>query len=344
MQPQDRPPPSLDILRIIAREEPTLKAIAGRRICIVGGSGFIGTWLSNTLLEANSRYHLNLSINIVARNQKKLEDRLLPGHLGKFRFIKTDFATQNTVIPQNDICFLAATPSSVPPGKNYDRVAASVTENSTRAILESLNLGSECAIIHLSSGSVYGHQAMDLKFMPEIDVDATNRSLSAYGKAKLKTENLLTEKAIASGGNLRVSNPRLFAFAGPLLPLNAHFAVGNFLQDLLYKRDIQVNGSPYTIRSYLYPTDLISALIRIGAQPFSGPINIGSEESITIGDLGSLFTQLSSSSKVHFIEPNSSPTNYVPEVKNLVQEFGWTQEVSLDDAINRWRNWATQLS
>jgi dTDP-glucose 4,6-dehydratase len=133
---------------------------------------------------------------------------------------------------------------------------------------------------------------------------------------------------------------RCFAFAGPGLPLDSNFAVGNFIRDAMAARPIQVSGDGTAERSYLYTTDLATWLWTI---LFRGPsmrvYNVGSEAAINIADLARLTAEtLDPSLPVRIAAApalNYPPTRYVPSTARAAQEQGLRSTVGLAESIRR---------
>ena len=110
-----------------------------------------------------------------------------------------------------------------------------------------------------SSGAVYGRQPVEMSHIAETYGGAPDvmNPLNAYHEGKRVAE---LRGAIAAQSGLGFVSARLFAFLGPLLPLDEHFAAGNFIRDALAGHEIAVAGDGTAVRSYLYPTDLTVGL------------------------------------------------------------------------------------
>jgi len=192
--------------------------------------------------------------------------------------------------------------------------------------------------LFVSSGAVYGNQPSEITHIPETYRGAPDpmNPNSAYGEAK-RVGELLCSTAHREHG-LETTIARCFAFVGPHLPLEGHFAIGNFIRDAMRGEPIRVkDGSPY--RSYLYAADLAIWLWTI---LFKGtachPYNVGSEREIRIGDLAQTVALVLNSP--HILAPedssfnlNSSASRYVPDVRRIKLELGLAELVGLNEAI-----------
>jgi dTDP-glucose 4,6-dehydratase len=134
-----------------------------------------------------------------------------------------------------------------------------------------------------------------------------------------------------------VSIARCFAFVGPWLPFNQHFAIGNFIADGLAGRSIKVKANNLVYRSYMYADDLVDWMIGIlvSANSNCPTFNLGSDEEISIGELAN---KIATCFKVS-VDAESiiyeKIDRYIPSVKKAFEELGLVCEYDLDQAIHK---------
>ena len=196
----------------------------------------------------------------------------------------------------------------------------------------------------ISSGLVYGTQPASLSHIPESysgGPDTTDARL-VYAEGKRLSELLGTVYSRQSG--LECPIARGFAFTGPYLPLEIHFAIGNFIADCLKKRPIRILGDGTPLRSYLYAADLAIWLWTILVRGQSGRVyNVGSEEAVSIAQLaGRVIQALGASQPVEIAKKpvkGVPAERYVPDTARARRELGLEQWISLDEAIRRTAHW-----
>lgn len=137
---------------------------------------------------------------------------------------------------------------------------------------------------------------------------------------------------------------RCFTFIGPYMPLASNYAAGNFIRDGLNGGPIIVRGDGTPYRSYLYAADLVIWLWTI---LFKGerlrPYNVGSMDSITIGDLAERIAMAFPNPMEVMIAKSSIPGQrdemYVPDTKRAQKELNLHQWISLEEGIKRTIKW-----
>jgi dTDP-glucose 4,6-dehydratase len=197
--------------------------------------------------------------------------------------------------------------------------------------------------LFVSSGAVYGKQPPEMTHIPETYLGSPDPMdpNSAYGEGK-RVGELLCAIAHKEHG-LETTIARCFAFVGPHLPLDAHFAIGNFIRDAMKGVPIKVkDGTPY--RSYLYAADLAIWLWTI---LFKGvachPYNVGSDQEITIADLAHTVANAMSGSVLAPVSDrstNSACPSYVPSTLRIMSELEIELPINLVQAIIKTHNYS----
>lgn len=158
-----------------------------------------------------------------------------------------------------------------------------------------------------------------------------------YARAKRISERLFSEYAARCG--FRAVIARLFTFLGPGLPLDANFAIGNFMRDVLTGMPINVAGDGSAIRSYMYAADLAIWLWTLLLEGKSAqPYNVGSPDAITISDLAKAVVQNTVPGVpivTHGGDVPGAARVYVPDTETAQSEFGLRTLIPLDEGIRR---------
>lgn len=311
--------------------------LSGKKLFITGGTGFFGFWLLSALALLNHQ-GAGISVTVLSRDPK----RFLTKHphfnnLEWLGFIQGNVRDFDFPLHRYDLLVHAATDTSVSahahPLDIFDDIIIG-----TRHVLDfAVSSGVE-RILLISSGAVYGTQPTEVTYIPEDASFAcsTDTPANSYGEGKRCMEMLGTLYAQHYG--LKVTSARCFAFVGPELPLQAHFAIGNFIYDALYANSITVKGDGLPTRSYLYGGDLAIWLLTLLIRGIPGRIyNVGSDIEITIRDLAFLVRDtLSPGKSVRLLKQTNSGAGrngYVPSINHARSELGLDVWTSLGEAI-----------
>ena len=322
--------------------------LAGKRIFMTGGTGFIGRWMMSALAQANQELGLNAEIDVLTRDpdvfaRREPELAAAPG----FRFVRGDVLAIGAPDARYDFVLHAATDASADLNDNNPlKMFDTIVEGTRRALDFAVACKAE-RFFFFSSGAVYGAQPWELTHVPEAYVGAPDLTShrSAYGEGKRAAEMLCTIYKRQHG--LDVINARIFALLGPLLSLDIHFAAGNFIRDAMAGKTIVIEGAGMAVRSYLYAADLTAWLWAMLLRAPAGAIyNVGSEEDVSISELATRVARLLGAPGVEILgreDPGWNPGRYVPSTEKIRNELGVVPTVGLDEAIvrtARWNGWS----
>jgi nucleoside-diphosphate-sugar epimerase len=329
-----------DLEAIVNALYPLGPAVAGRRIFLTGGTGFFGKWLLHSFLGLRNAHDLDVSITVLSRDHKGFLDSC-PEFIDQpgLDFIVGDvrsFAPPTGRI--FDFVIHGATAASAKLEHDDPEEMYSVITEGTRHLLEVARRCEARRLLYISSGAVYGTQPPVLSHVQETYEGVPT---TAYGRGKKASEQLCLD---ASTGHFECVIARPFAFVGPYLPLDTHFAIGNFIRDCLENRPIVIRGDGTPLRSYLYAADLAEWLWSLLLQGEHGrAYNVGSEDAISIRGLACLVRECAGTQNEILVQEQAKagvlPARYVPSVDRVRQELGLTPRYSLSDAIRRTIAW-----
>lgn len=330
-----------DLNHILTHTFDLWEELRGERLFITGGTGFFGCWLLESFAWANDKFNLNAEALVLTRNYEAFLKKA--PHLATHPSIKFHIGdVQNFEFPEGQFPFVihaAAAASAKLNEENPLLMWDAITEGTRHTLEFSRHAGTKKFLL-TSSGAVYGKQPPEMTHIPEEYPGAPdpNDPNSAYGEGKRAAEMLCTMYAKMYGIQTKIA--RCFAFVGPYLPLDIHYAIGNFINDGLQGSPIEIKGDGTPYRSYLYAADLAIWLWTILLRGESNrPYNVGSEKDITIAALAKEIAvhfkpALSISIKGN-TRSNQLPERYVPSNHKITRELGVQQIVDLNEGIRR---------
>jgi nucleoside-diphosphate-sugar epimerase len=322
-----------DLDHVLGLASVELEALRGKKLFITGGTGFFGKWLLASLAKADADLGLDLQVTVLSRDPASFL-RLYPevAEIEAIHFEPGDMAHFPIEDQRYDHIIHAATDT-----KGYDseigeaKRARAITDG-TQRVLELARKSAAQRLLYISSGAVYGSLVGQPTGASEIDISRAE-AITPYGKAKREAERFCEESG------LEFVTARAFAFLGPWLPLDAHFAAGNFLRDARHGGPILVRGDGTALRSYLYPADLVVWLLRIlfRGQP-SHAYNIGSDEVVSTAQLARLIAEAVTPTPevtIQSVQPQGPQNIYLPDIHRARTELNLDVAIPLRDAIAR---------
>jgi nucleoside-diphosphate-sugar epimerase len=311
-----------DLSEIARFSSPFLTNYSGKKILISGATGFVGSWLTAFFDYANRNFSTNFQVTCLARVIPKEFRVFYPD----FNFLEGDVSNHGFTSGFRSDCIInAATPSVPKRGGEDPSQILKASIDGTENLLGLSSENGETLFINLSSGIVTKRVTDEL-----LDLSLPK---DAYLHGKRVSEELVN-RAIKDG-KVKGRNARLYAFAGPGISLTDHFAVGNFVNDALSGRPIEISGNPLTVRSYLYPTDLIINLLKLSDGNEQEVSEIGSASRVTMQEIATLINSVIGNIGINQSANVGSVDVYAPQpsINKIVQN------VSLTESISRWVNW-----
>jgi dTDP-glucose 4,6-dehydratase len=335
-----KPLPKEDLAHVLQYAGQDMEQLRGARLFVTGGTGFFGKWLLTTFQHANQELHLGATMTVLTRDPARFrsESPYLADD-SAFTFHAGDIRTFN--FPAGKFSHVIHGASG--PGSGPLEMFATIVDGSRRTLEFAAGSGVK-RLLFLSSGAVYGPQPSVLTHIPESYLGAPDQmqTASAYGESKRAAEHLCCASSAIHGFESTIA--RCFAFAGPHLPLDGHFAIGNFIADVLAGRPISVQGDGTAYRSYLFAADLSVWLWALLVRGEGGrAYNVGSDEDLTIAELANLVAEAERpKSKVAIAKAprlGEEPHRYVPSIERARTELGLEVRITLQEGIRQALQW-----
>ncbi|MEI0510710.1 NAD(P)-dependent oxidoreductase [Brachyspira intermedia] len=310
-----------------------LSKLDNSNILITGGTGLFGKSILNFLIYIRQYY--NFDITVLTRDKYSFLFSNPNYNTDFINFINGDIRNFNPD-KEYDYIIHAAAPASAKLEKENPLEMYSIILDGTKNIINIANNMNVKKLLFTSSGAVYGEQFESIKSFKEAYY---GNPITYYGKAKKISEELLLDS------NINVSIARCFAFVGPYLNLNIHFAIGNFIRDVIENKDIIIKGDGRPLRTYLYTADLVIWLFTVLLNSKDKSIyNVGSSKEISIYNLAKKVSKsvndYTGNIKVLTEANYNYPTpKYIPDNTKIIDELRVQENYTLDNAIKRTIEW-----
>jgi len=298
------------------------------RILITGGAGFLGSHLSDRMIEAG---HEVLCLDNLFTGRKKNIEHLLDHP--RFELIRHDVTDPFKF--EVDQIYNLACPAS-PPHYQYNPIKT--TKTSVMGAINCLGLAKrvKARVFQASTSEVYGDPAVH----PQSEdywgnVNPIGRR-SCYDEGKRCAETLFFDYHRENNVDIRVV--RIFNTYGPRMHPNDGRVVSNFIVQALKGEDITIYGDGSQTRSFCYVDDLIEGFIRLMNQTeVVGPMNIGNPGEFTMLELANLVLEIvGGKSKITYMPlPADDPKQRRPNIELARKHLDWEPTVPLVEGIKR---------
>jgi dTDP-glucose 4,6-dehydratase len=296
------------------------------RIVITGAAGFIGSHLSETLLD---RGHSVIGI-----------DNLITGDLANiahlagrdFVFVKHDVTNFIHVDGPVDVVFHWASPASPIDYLEWPIPTLKVGALGTHKAL-GLAKAKGAKFVLASTSEVYG----DPLEHPQKETYWGNVNpvgpRGVYDEAKRFAEAMSMAYHRYHGVDVKIV--RIFNTYGPRMRVNDGRAVPNFISQALRGEDVTIFGSGAQTRSFCYVTDLVDGILRLMESSTNEPVNIGNPHEMSIEAMAHLIIKMTgSSSRVVYKElPTDDPKVRQPDITRARTLLGWEPKVPLEQGL-----------
>ncbi len=298
-----------------------------KRILITGGAGFLGSHLSERLLnEGNDVLCVDNFYTSTRKNIVHLLDH------PNFELLRHD-VTFPLYVEVDQIYNMACPASPI----HYQRDPVQTTKTSVHGAINMLGLAKRTGarILQASTSEVYG----DPKVHPQTEGYWGNVNpigiRSCYDEGKRCAETLFFDYRRQHNTKIKVA--RIFNTYGPKMLPNDGRVVSNFIVQALAGKDITIYGNGNQSRSFCYVDDLVDGLIRLmnSKEELAGPVNLGNPGEFTIRELAEkVVTMTGSSSKIIYESlPEDDPTQRQPDISQAMAELGWSPKITLDEGL-----------
>lgn len=334
-----------DCLRVLSGREKALELLRQSDLVVVGGTGFVGTWIAEMVAALNDEYQFGIKLFLISRSTDQFLTRL--PHLANrtdVQLIKSDVRQLGQFPMTAEWVIHAAANPDVRTHASNPLDTASVIVDGTMSVMRTAErLGRLKKLLYLSSGLVCGAQTPLEKGLAENAQGAPAPDASfMYPNAKRFAETICSAARAQSRIPVLVARP--FSFIGPYQSLDTPWAQTTFLSDALQGHTIRVLGDGQVVRSYLYGSDAAYWFLRILIAGHSGDVvNVGSPVGITLQDLAKeIASNFEPSPEIMF---NTAPRSagrsakLLPDTTHAQNEYGLSVFTPLDDAIKLTVQW-----
>jgi UDP-glucuronate decarboxylase len=298
-----------------------------KKVLVTGGAGFLGSHLCEYLLSKKE--------SVICLDNLSTGSEQNISHLVSNKYFK--FVNQDVLFPLNFQCdqiYNLASPAS--PIK-YQLFPIETIKTNIIGSINALELAKKnnAKILQASTSEIYGDSLIspqDESYFGNVNPIGER---SCYNESKRCAESLFFSYKRKNQLDIRVC--RIFNTFGPRMSLDDGRVISSFIGSSLMNKNIVVYGDGMQTRSFCYVLDMIKGMYML--MNFEGnidiPVNLGSENEMTIMDLAEkIITLTNSSSEITFSDlPKDDPLVRRPDISQAKKILNWEPKITLDEGI-----------
>jgi len=297
------------------------------KVLLTGGAGFLGSHISNTLVENN--HHVTVLDDLSTGSSRNIE------HLKSnpnFTVVKHDVRKPYDI--EVDAILNFACPASP---VAYQRDPVRTIETNFLGMINLLHLAKETGamVIQASTSEIYGdpkESPLQEEYWGNVNPIGIR---SCYDEGKRAAETLCFDYKRQYGLDTRVL--RIFNTYGPKMSQNDGRVVSNFIVQALKNQPITIYGKGDQSRSFCYVSDLVDGIYKLLtlAEPITTPINLGNPNEFTILELAKSVIEVTGSKSeiIYKALPQDDPKQRRPNISKAIELLDWQPEIELLEGI-----------
>ena len=305
-------------------------------IVITGGSGFVGSYLCEKLI--NDGHKIIVIDNLLTGSTENINNLLVKEN---FSFIEHD--VQDHIEIEDKVDYVLHFASAASP-KAYTEHPVNTLKAGSVGTINTLGLAKKHNAEYLlaSTSEVYGDPLISPQNEEYWGNVNPNGERSMYDEAKR-----FAEAAVATytrSYDLKTKIVRIFNTYGPRMQLNDGRVVTNFIVQALRNENITIYGDGSQTRSFSYVEDTVAGIISLMNSTEYDVFNIGNPNEMTIGKLAEKIIKLTdSTSEIKYLElPNDDPKQRKPDITKAKVKLNWEPKINLEEGLTKTINWVEE--
>lgn len=308
-----------------------------KRILITGAAGFLGSHLCDRFIAED--YEVLAMDNLITGDLKNIEHLF---KLPQFNFYEHDVSNFVHVSGGLDYILHFASPASP---IDYLKIPIQTLKVGSLGTHHLLGLAKDkkARILVASTSEVYG----DPHVHPQKEDYWGNVNpvgpRGVYDEAKRFQEAITM--AYHTYHNVETRIIRIFNTYGPRMRLNDGRVLPAFIGQALRGEDLTIFGDGSQTRSFCYVDDLVEGIYRLLMSDYSGPVNVGNPDEITIRDFAEEIIKLTGTKQKIIYQPlpTDDPTQRQPDITLARKLLGWEPKVTRAEGLKITYNYFKSL-